>query len=74
VAGGRTIEPSIQEGSTLGNFLSGIKVKVWISLFQAGGGYTGTAPLSQPKVCSRNSGVAALCCERTVRHLAAREL
>ena len=39
MAGGRTIEPSRQEGSTLGNLLSGSKVKVWISLFQAGGGY-----------------------------------
>ena len=37
MAGGRTIEPSRQEGSTLGNLLSGSKVKVWISLFQAGG-------------------------------------
>jgi hypothetical protein len=40
VAGGRTIEPSRLEGSTPGNLLlSGSKVKVWISLFQAGGGY-----------------------------------
>jgi hypothetical protein len=38
VAGGRTIEPSRQEGSTPGGLiLSGSKVKVWISLFQAGG-------------------------------------
>lgn len=37
MAGGRTIEPSGQEGSTLGNLLlSGSKDKVWISLFQAG--------------------------------------
>jgi hypothetical protein len=33
-AGDRTKEPSRSEGSTLGNLLSGIKVKVWISLLQ----------------------------------------
>jgi len=33
-AGDRTIEPSRSEGSTLGNLLSGCKVKVWISLLQ----------------------------------------
>jgi hypothetical protein len=40
VADDRTIEPSRSEGSTLGNLLlSGSKVKVWISLLQAGGAY-----------------------------------
>ena len=34
VAGDRTIEPSRSEGSTIGNLLSGSKVKVWISLLQ----------------------------------------
>jgi hypothetical protein len=40
VAGDRTKEPSRLEGSTLGNLLlNGSKVKVWISLLQAGGAY-----------------------------------
>jgi hypothetical protein len=39
-AGDRTIEPSRSESLTLGNLLlSGSKVKVWISLLQAGGAY-----------------------------------
>jgi hypothetical protein len=29
-----------EEGSTLGNLLSGSKVKVWLSLLQAWGGYS----------------------------------
>jgi hypothetical protein len=44
------MESSRQEGSTLGNLLSSSKVKVWISLLQAGEG-GGLQPPSY--ICSR---------------------
>jgi hypothetical protein len=47
VIGDRTKEPSRSESSTLGNLLSGSKVKVWISLLQAGGANTGVQHLAE---------------------------